>query len=186
MRGEYRFRARKTRQGQQALAGLASRFHRIAAAAADQRRILPDRRRFAAGWQRRRRGGVVHFPGDCALPGDNPRTLGPRPPARKTGRTRRPTRHRKANRCSRAGRQPINYSDPRMDEYLLGARNAATFDERVEFYRKAQRLNLEDPGFLILMTPYNFTAIGPRVRNWLPSASYGSVTRYGDEIWIDG
>ena len=86
---------------------------------------------------------------------------------------------------SKAGRQPINYSDPRMDQFLLGARNAATFDERVEFYRKAQRLNLEDPGFLILMTPYNFTAIDPRVRNWLPSASYGSVTRNGDEMWLD-
>ncbi len=72
-----------------------------------------------------------------------------------------------------------------MDEYLLGARNAATFDERVEFYRKAQRLNLENPGFLILMTPYNFTAFDPRVRNWLPSASYGSVTRNSDEMWLD-
>jgi peptide/nickel transport system substrate-binding protein len=86
---------------------------------------------------------------------------------------------------SEAGRQPINYSDSRMDDYLLGARDAMTFDERVESYHEAQRLNLEDPGFLILMTPYNFTAVDPRVRNWIPSASFGSVTRNSYEMWID-
>jgi len=86
---------------------------------------------------------------------------------------------------SQAGRQPINYSDPKMDEFLLAARNAATFDERVENYKSAQRLNLEDPGFLILMTPYNFTAMDPKVRNWLPSASYGSVTRNAAQMWLD-
>jgi peptide/nickel transport system substrate-binding protein len=86
---------------------------------------------------------------------------------------------------SGAGRQPINFSDPLMDEYLLAARDAATFDERVENYKSAQRLNLEDPGFLILMTPYNFTAFDPKVRNWLPSASYGSVTRNVADMWLD-
>jgi peptide/nickel transport system substrate-binding protein len=86
---------------------------------------------------------------------------------------------------SKAGRQPINYADPQMDEFLLAARDAPTFDDRVENYKRAQRLNLEDPGFLILMTPYNFTAFDQRVRNWLPTASYGSVTRNAADMWLD-
>ncbi len=86
---------------------------------------------------------------------------------------------------TKAGQQVPNYSDPRMDQYLEGQRNARTIEERVDWYQKAQRLNIEDPGYIFLNTPYKFVAMQPYVRNWVPRASLGSVTRNSDEMWLD-
>jgi peptide/nickel transport system substrate-binding protein len=86
---------------------------------------------------------------------------------------------------AKAGNQVPNYQDPRMNDYLEGQRAAKTVDERVDWYQKAQRLNVEDPGYIFLTTPYKYLAMQPYVRNWVPRASLGSVTRNSDEMWLD-
>jgi len=85
----------------------------------------------------------------------------------------------------KAGRQPTNYQDARMSQYLEAQRTAKTVDERAQWYQKAQVLNIEDPGYIFLTTPYKFLAMQPYVRNWVPRASFGSVTRNSDEMWLD-
>jgi peptide/nickel transport system substrate-binding protein len=85
----------------------------------------------------------------------------------------------------KAGRQPVNYQDLRMVQYLEGQRAAKTIEERAQWYQKAQLLNVEDPGYIFLVTPYKFIAMQPYVRNWVPRASLGSVTRNSDEMWLD-
>ena len=86
---------------------------------------------------------------------------------------------------AKAGNQVPNYQDPRMNEYLEAQRDAKTVDERVQWYQKAQLLNVEDPGYIFLTTPYKYLAMQPYVRNWIPRASLGSVTRNSDEMWLD-
>lgn len=85
----------------------------------------------------------------------------------------------------KAGRQPVNYQDPRMTQYLEAQRIAKTIEERAQWYQKAQFLNVEDPGYIFLVTPYKFVAMQPYVRNWVPRASFGSVTRNSDEMWLE-
>ena len=59
------------------------------------------------------------------------------------------------------------------------------FLEALQWYQKAQLLNVEDPGYIFLATPYKYLAMQPYVRNWVPRASLGSVTRNSDEMWLD-
>ncbi|MCU1379078.1 MAG: glutathione transporter substrate-binding protein [Acidimicrobiales bacterium] len=75
------------------------------------------------------------------------------------------------------------YSDPKVDKLLDAADAAPNYDGYIKLYRDAQKVMLEDLGYIFVLHDTGPYAVSNRVKGWVPARSWlQDVSR----AWVEG